>query len=171
MAIVPSKKELSKFFDHHPFLSIAFTVAGAFTLYETMNAISAKKGDGPFSLGGVLGGILGGSTSTTSSSSTSHAMMERPLTDDIMPVRQVGHSDFFGINRHVIGNANLGSSNLPPAMRRRISQKQRGTAAIGSYGNVAIDYDDNAAMSNYNALGDLYGLGGMSPEAGTGWTE
>ena len=97
--------------------------------------------------------------------------MDRPLTDDIMPVRSVGHSDFFGINHHVVGAANLGSSNLPPAMRRRVTQRQRGTRPLGSWGNVAIDVQDNIDMSNHNSLGDLYGLGGMTPEAGTGWTE
>ena len=114
---------------------------------------------------------LGASTSTTSSTSTSHAMMDRPLTQDIVPVRNVGHSDFFGINPHLLGASNLGSANLPPAMRRRVSQRQRGTGPIGSYGNVALDYEDNVAMSNYDAVGNLYGLGGMSPEGGAGWTE
>ena len=160
--------ELKKFFDEHPFLGTAFLVAGAFTLYETISAVKAPKGEGPFS---GLRGILGASTSTTSSSSTSHAMMDRPLSDDIMPVRNVGHSDFFGLNRHVIGASNLGSANLPPAMRRRVTQRQRGSGTLGNWGNVAIDLEDNIAMSNYNAVGDLYGLGGMSPEAGTGWTE
>ena len=201
MGLIPSRKEIGKFFDHHPFLGIAFTVAGAFTLYETIGAIRAPKGEGPFSLGHLTKsqqkkiskieqelygaskmhksqgerlsqlGNLGASTSTTSSSSTSHAMMDRPLTDDIMPIRSVGHSDFFGINRHVIGASNLGSANLPPAMRRRVTQRQRGSTTLGNWGNVAIDLEDNIAMSNYNAVGDLYGLGGMSPEAGTGWTE
>ncbi len=165
--MIPSKAELSKFINQHPFLSIAFTVAGAFTIYETINAVKAPKGQGPFS----NMGNLGASTSTTSSTSSSHAMMDRPLSDDIMPVRSVGHSDFFGINRHVVGASNLGSSNLPPAMRRRISQRQRGTGPIGSYGNVAINYEDNVEMSNYDAVGNLYGLRGMSPEASTGWTE
>ena len=216
--MIPSRKEVSKFMSQHPFLSIAFTVAGAFTIYETMNAITAPKGQGPFSMGGLgmskaqimakhpkgtkqshinsmhenmksgmefgpahnqaikdghpaLGSYLGASTSTSSSSSTSHAMMDRPLTEDIMPSRRVGHSDFFGINHHVIGASNLGSSNLPPAMRRRISQRQRGTGPVGTYGNVALDYEDNVELSNYDAVGNLYGLGGMSPEAGTGWTE
>lgn len=196
--MIPSRKEVSKFMNQHPFLSIAFTVAGAFTIYETINAVKAPKGQGPFSMGHLtkkqkttldtvekeLYGAskmhrsqakrisqLGASTSTTSSTSSSHAMMDRPLSDDVMPVRSVGHSDFFGINHHVVGASNLGSSNLPPAMRRRISQRQRGTGPIGSYGNVAINYDDNVEMSNYDAVGNLYGLGGMSPEAGTGWTE
>ena len=48
-AYYQQRKELSKFFDHHPFLSIAFTVAGAFTVYETINAVKAPKGEGPFS--------------------------------------------------------------------------------------------------------------------------
>tara|TARA_B100002051_G_C16653535_1_gene595225 strand:- start:174 stop:767 length:594 start_codon:yes stop_codon:yes gene_type:complete len=196
-------REFRKFFNEHPFLGTAFLVAGAFTLYETISAVKAPKGEGPFSgighmskkqqtelnaikkeLYGAskmhksqadrinqLGGILGASTSTTSSTSSSHAMMDRPLTDDVMPVRSVGHSDFFGINPHVVGASNLGSANLPPAMRRRISQRQRGTGSLGNWGNVAIDLEDNIAMSHYNAVGDLYGLGGMTPEAGTGWTE
>jgi len=179
MGLIPTRSELSKFFDHHPFLGVAFVVAGAFTLYETVGAIRAPKGKGPFSddNNGVPWpftnvGALGASTSTTSSSSTSHAMMDRPLTDEIMPVRSVGHSDFFGINHHVIGAAaNLGSANLPPAMRRRVTQRKRGSTTLGNWGNVAIDIDDNVQMSNYNAVGDLYGLGGMMPEAGTGWTE
>ena len=234
MAILPTRKEISKFFDHHPFLSVAFTVAGAFTLYETINAIKAPRGQGPFSGMGHLSkkqqttldavekelygaskmhksqaqrisklghlsqeqratldtvekelygaskmhrsqaqriSQLGASTSTTSSTSSSHAMMDRPLTQDIVPVRNVGHSDFFGINPHLLGASNLGSANLPPAMRRRVSQRQRGTGPIGSFGNVALDYEDNVAMSNYDAVGNLYGLGGMSPEGGAGWTE
>tara|TARA_B100000131_G_scaffold61553_2_gene57495 strand:+ start:1054 stop:1542 length:489 start_codon:yes stop_codon:yes gene_type:complete len=161
-------REFRKFFNEHPFLGTAFLVAGAFTLYETISAVKAPKGEGPFS---QMGGVLGASTSTTSSTSSSHAMMDRPLTDDVMPVRSVGHSDFFGINPHVVGASNLGSANLPPAMRRRISQRQRGTGSLGNWGNVAIDLEDNIAMSHYNAVGDLYGLGGMTPEAGTGWTE
>jgi hypothetical protein len=168
MGLIPSRKELSKFFDHHPVLSIAFIVAGSFTLYETINAIKAPKGEGPFSK--PTAG-LGASTSTTSSSSISHAMMDRPLTDDIAPPRQVEYSDMFGINRHAIGQANLGFGNLPPAMRRRVAQRQRGTAPIGNWGNVAIDVDDNISMSNFDSVGDLYGLGGLSPEVGTGWTE
>jgi len=165
--MIPNKKEIKKFSELHPFLTVAFVVAGAFTLYETMNAVKAPKGKGPF----TNMGNLGASTSTSSSTSTSHAMMDRPLTDDVMPVRSVGHSDFFGINHHVLGASNLGSANLPPAMRRRVAQRQRGTGPIGSYGNVALDYQDNVEMSNYDAVGNLYGLGGMSPEAGTGWTE
>ena len=199
MGILPTREELSKFFDHHPFLSIAFTVAGAFTVYETINAVKAPKGEGPFSNMGHLSkkqketlsavekelygaskmhrsqakriSQLGASTSTTTSTSSSHAMMDRPLTQDVMLPRSVSHSDFFGINPHVLGASNLGSANLPPAMRRRISQRQRGTGPLGSYGNVALDYEDNVAMSNYDAVGNLYGLGGMSPEGGAGWTE
>ena len=178
MGLIPSRKEISKFFDHHPFLGVAFAVAGAFTIYETIGAIRAPKGKGPFSNDNdglpwplVNVGALGASTSTTSSTSSSHAMMERPLTDDIMPARQVGHSDFFGINHHVIGQNNLGSANLPPAMRRRVTQRKRGSTTLGNWGNVAIDTDDNVQMSNYSAVGDLYGLGGMTPEASTGWTE
>ena len=60
--------ELSKFFNEHQFLSTVFVVAGAFTLYETISAVKAPKGEGPFS-------GLGASTSTTSSTSSSHAMM------------------------------------------------------------------------------------------------
>ena len=199
MGILPTRKEISKFFDYHPFLSIAFTVAGAFTIYETINAVKAPKGEGPFSGIGhltkkqkeVLSTVekelygaskmhksqaqrisqLGASTSTTTSTSSSHAMMDRPLTQDVMPPRSVSHSDFFGINPHVLGASNLGSANLPPAMRRRISQRQRGTGPLGSYGNVALDYEDNVAMSNYDAVGNLYGLGGMPPEGSMGWTE
>ena len=36
MAIIPSRNEMSKFFDHHPILGTVFFVAGAFTVFETV---------------------------------------------------------------------------------------------------------------------------------------
>ena len=53
--MIPSRKEISKFMNQHPFLSIAFTVAGAFTIYETINAVKAPKGQGPLVKGLFIG--------------------------------------------------------------------------------------------------------------------
>ena len=49
MGIIPSRTEISKFFDHHPILGTVFFISGAFTVFETVRAVTAPKGKGPFS--------------------------------------------------------------------------------------------------------------------------
>lgn len=224
MAILPTKKELGEFFDHHPLLSIIFFASGAFSVFEIIGSVSAPKGQGPFSGVGsayspnymtrsTLSSMeqdvkslrnqidtkakvpdwaeskiytaadrldsvenymshrtgLGASTSTTTSTSTSHAMMRRPRTEEIMPSRQVSYSDMFGIPTQAL--ANLGSANLPPAMRRRVVQRRRGTGSLGNAGVQAIDTQDNISRSNYNSISDLFGVGGVVPQPGQGWVE
>lgn len=224
MAIVPTRKELSDFFDHHPLLSIIFFASGAFSVFEIIGSVTAPKGQGPFSGMGsayspnymtrsTLSSMeqdvkslrnridtnakvpdwaeskiytaadrintvddymthragLGASTSTTSSTSTSHAMMHRPRTEEIMPPRQVSYSDMFGIPTQAL--ANLGSANLPPGMRRRVVQRRRGTGSLGNAGVQSIDTQDNIQRSNYNSVSDLFGIGGVVPQPGQGWTE
>jgi hypothetical protein len=224
MSIIPSRAELGKFFDHHPILGTFIFISAAFTGFETVRAITAPKGQGPFSgLGGsyspnymtrsTLSSMeqdvkslrnridtnakvpdwaesyiytagdrinsvddymthrsgLGGSTSTTTSTSTSHRGFRRPMTQDIMIPRQINASDFFGVPTQAL--ANLGSANLPPAMRRRVNQRQRGTASLGNAGVQPIDVADNMDRSGYNSMSDLYGLNGIVPQPGSGWTE
>jgi hypothetical protein len=259
MGIVPTRKELSDFFDYHPLLSIIFFASGAFSVFEIIGSVTAPKGQGPFSgmgsayspnymtrstlssmeqdvkslrnridtkakvpdwaeskiytaadrintvddymthrasLGHITSGQrgkltkiegelrkasqmhasqadrisqLGASTSTTSSTSTSHAMMHRPRTEEIMPPRQVSYSDMFGIPTQAL--ANLGSVNLPPGMRRRVVQRRRGTGSLGNAGVQSIDTQDNIQRSNYNSVSDLFGVGGVVPQPGQGWTE
>lgn len=167
MGIIPSKAEMSKFFDHHPILGTVFFVTTAFTAFETIRAFTAPKGQGPFS---GLGGGLSGSTSTTTSTSTSHRGFRRTLTQDVMPPRMIDSTDFFGVPMQAM--ANLGSANLPPAMRRRVVQRQRGTSSLGDHcGKQRIDVEDNIAGSNYSSMGDFYGIDGIVPQPGSGWTE
>ena len=165
MAIIPSRNEISKFFDHHPILGTVFFVAGAFTAFETVRAVTAPKGKGPFS---NMGG-LGGSTSTTTSSGTSHRGFRRTLTQDVIAPRSIAHTDFFGIPTQAL--ANLGSANLPPAMRRRVSQRAVATPSLGASGAQSFDVEDNMARSGYSSMADLYGMDGIVPQPGGGWTE
>lgn len=224
MAILPSKDELGKFWDHHPILGTFLFISVAFTGFETIRAFTAPKGQGPFSnmgsayppnymtrstlssmeedvkslrnkindkanvpdwaesyiytAGDRLNSVddymthrtgLGGSTSTTTSTSTSHRGFRRPMTQDIMLPRQINATDFFGVPTQAL--ANLGSANLPPAMRRRVNQRQRGTASLGNAGVQPIDVADNMDRSGYNSMSDLFGLNGIVPQPGSGWTE
>lgn len=224
MAIIPSRNEMSKFFDHHPILGTVFFVAGAFTVFETVRAVTASKGQGPFSnMGSAYSpnymtrstlssmeqdvkslrnqidtnakvpdwaeskiytaadrmnavddymrhrGGLSGSTSTTTSSSTSHRGFRRTLTQDVMAPRSINHTDFFGVPTQAL--ANLGSANLPPAMRRRVSQRAGGTPSLGASGAQAFDVEDNMSRSGYSSMADLYGMDGIVPQPGGGWTE
>ena len=260
MGIIPSRTEISKFFDHHPILGTVFFISGAFTVFETVRAVTAPKGKGPFSNMGSahspnymtrstlssmeqdvkslrnqintdakvpdwaeskiytaadrintvddymrhrsgLGGMsksqreelnkiqselrkaskmhagqadrisqLGGSTSTTTSSATSHRGFRRTLTQDVIPVRSISHADFFG-SVPTQALANLGSANLPPAMRRRVCQRGQGTPSLGTPGVQSIDVDDNMSRSGYSSMGDLFGIDGVVPQPGSGWTE
>lgn len=165
MAIIPTRTEISKFFDHHPILGVVFFVSGAFTVFETVRAVTAPKGSGPFS---NMGG-LAGSTSTTTSSGTSHRGFRRTLTQDVMPPRQISTTDFFGVPTQAL--ANLGSANLPPAMRRRVTQRSAGTPSLGTPGAQAFDVEDNMNRSGYSSMSDLFGIDGIVPQPGGGWTE
>ena len=225
MGIIPTRKEVSKFFDHHPILGTVFFISGAFTVFETVRAVTAPKGKGPFSNMGsayspnymtrsTLSSMeqdvkslrnqintdakvpdwaeskiytaadrlntvddymrhrsgLSGSTSTTTSSATSHRGFRRTLTQDVIPVRSISHADFFG-SVPTQALANLGSANLPPAMRRRVSQRGGGTPSLGTPGVQSIDVDDNMSRSGYSSMGDLFGIDGVVPQPGSGWTE
>lgn len=225
MGIIPTRTEISKFFDHHPILGTVFFISGAFTVFETVRAVTAPKGQGPFSNMGsayspnymtrsTLSSMeqdvkslrnqidtnakvpdwaeskiytaadrlntvddymrhrsgLSGSTSTTTSSATSHRGFRRTLTQDVIPVRSISHADFFG-SVPTQALASLGSANLPPAMRRRVSQRGGGTPSLGTPGVQSIDVEDNMSRSGYSSMGDLFGIDGVVPQPGSGWTE
>jgi len=67
--------------------------------------------------------------------------------------------------------ANLGSANLPPAMRRRVSQSAVATPSLGTSGAQAFDVQDNMERSGYSTMADLYGMDGIVPQPGGGWSE
>ena len=121
---------------------------------------------------------LGATTSTSTSTSSSHPPIVR---ERMLETANGGLSGFHGAG---MGHCNCaqpdcpscakkgmgshcGTRGVPPAMRRRLMARTLETEVSGSHlGKQSVAND-----TQINNVGQMFGLSGLIPETGSGWTE
>lgn len=124
------------------------------------------------------GSNLGATTSTSTSTSSSHPPIVR---ERMLETANGGLSGFHGAG---MGHCNCaqpdcpscakkgmgshcGTRGVPPAMRRRLMARTLETEVSGSHlGKQPVVNDTQT-----NNVGQMFGLAGLVPETGSGWTE
>ncbi len=188
------RTDLKKFWNNHPFLTIAFGATGIYLASETYRAAVAGKGD--FWGKGIFGLGMTTSTSTTTSSSHSPIMREdagetsihipenmfgigqpprqmvQPSPEDPLPAAGMyGYSGRMATMTEPDTDSPMPSSGLygglPNGMRRRVLHGQAESAVMPD------DYAANPfteAPAQEDRVANVMGLDGVMPlAAGTGW--
>lgn len=66
----------------------------------------------------------------------------------------------------------VSSTHLPPGLRRRMMSRTYESEVAGAHlGKQTLSVVDRAQESAEKNFGDMYGLAGITPEMGDGWTE
>ena len=174
------KTELKRFSSEHPLLSIMYIGFIGFTAIDLAASTTLPRGKGPFS-------GLGATTSTSTTTSSSHP----PIVRESMQQHAAGPlSGFHGAGmghcncaspscpsckkglgfHHGVGESD--SRQLPPGLRRRMMARTYESSVEGSHigkQDISVrDRSNNNAMKNVSGM---YGLSGVLPETGGGWTE
>ena len=177
MGLIPPKADMKKFSDDHPFQSLFYIAVLGFTVVDVMSSFTLPRGQGPFSTyrGRLPNPVstftsdtkgLSGSTSTTTSTSTSHP-------PSVVRERLIQHGTYGQLNGLGVSTStttSTSSSHLPPSLRRRLMARTLETEVGGSHlGKQVLSETD--AEKEGSSFGSMYGLDGLTPETGSGWTE
>ena len=174
MSMIPSTTELKRFGSQHPILSLIYITMLGFTAVDVMSSFTLPKGKGPFSTRqGLLPSVtdiadLGGSTSTSTSTSTSHP----PHIVRERLIRHGTHGELNGLAGSTSTTTSTSSTHLPPGLRRRLLARTLETEVGGSHlGKQTLSTEDRMKESGKNEFDAMFGLHGLTPEIGGGWTE
>lgn len=192
------KNELKRFSNEHPLLSIMYIGFLGFTAIDLASSFTLPRGKGPFSgighitskqqskIDTIEGELrkaskmhasqadrisqLGATTSTSTTTSSSHP----PIVRESMQQHAGGSlSGFHGAGvgfHHGVGEKD--SRQLPPGLRRRMMARTFESQVSGAHlGKQDISVSDRANDSAMKNVSGMYGLSGVLPETGGGWTE
>ena len=192
------KNELKRFSNEHPLLSIMYIGFLGFTAIDLASSFTLPRGKGPFSgighitskqqskIDTIEGELrkaskmhasqadrisqLGATTSTSTATSSSHP----PIVRESMQQHAGGSlSGFHGAGvgfHHGVGEKD--SRQLPPGLRRRMMARTFESQVSGAHlGKQDISVSDRANDSAMKNVSGMYGLSGVLPETGGGWTE
>lgn len=111
---------------------------------------------------------LGATTSTSTTTSSSHP----PIVRESMQQHAMGaHHGLSGLGS-TSTTTSTSSAHLPPAMRRRVMARTLETEVSGSHlGKQQLHTANDIQTTSSDGFGSMFGVAGLSPEMGSGWTE
>ena len=192
------KNEIKRFSNEHPLLSIMYIGFLGFTAIDLASSFTLPRGKGPFSgvghitskqqtkidkIEGELRNAskmhasqadrisqLGATTSTSTTTSSSHP----PIVRESMQQYAGGSLSGFhgaGMGFHD-GVGEKDSRQLPPGLRRRMMARTFESHVTGTHlGKQDISVSDRSNNNAMKNVSGMYGLSGILPETGGGWTE
>jgi|TARA_B100002052_G_scaffold175771_2_gene159916 hypothetical protein len=192
------KSDMKRFSNEHPLMSLFYIGVIGFTAIDLMSSFTLPRGKGPFSgighitsnqqtkIDKIEGELrkaskmhasqadrisqLGATTSTSTTTSSSHP----PIVRESMQQHAGGSlSGFHGAGtgfHHGVGEKD--SRQLPPGLRRRMMARTFESQVTGAHlGKQDISVNDRSNNNAMKNVSGMYGLSGVLPEAGGGWTE